>query len=337
MIEHPGLRLPPELPLILDALAAAGRLTRSAQEKLQERHLETKSDGSLVTVADYAAQALIHHRLSSVGVHLPAVIAEETGAALHANPALLEDTVALLRENGWTAAVDSSVLAAIDLAAAPKDSNPDSYYTIDPIDGTKGFAAGRQFAVCLARIDGGRCTLAALACPNLSPSTADTIDAPAAVGTLFAATESSPVLSAVMTDPTLLTPIPLRTASDIVNPTITFSVEPSETRLKNFETLAALLGGATRTPADSQAKYAMVARAQADAYFRPPRGSAEKVWDHAAGCLLLQRAGCTVTNLQGQAIEWPQTSLPPQSGILGAPPALHARILAALRSFTPVR
>jgi 3'(2'), 5'-bisphosphate nucleotidase len=82
----------------------------------------------------------------------------------------------------------------------------------------------------------------------------------------------------------------------------------------------------------------MVARGQADAYFRPPRsGAREKVWDHAAGCLLLERAGCLVTNLQGQPIKWPHSSLPLQSGILGAPPGLHKRILTALGSFTPDR
>lgn len=333
------MTLPAELPLILDALAAAGRLTRAAQSALLSQHLETKSDGSIVTVADYAAQALINHLLSRAGVPLPAIIAEETAAALAANPALLADVVSLLRAHGWSDATTATTLAAIDLAAAPKDSSPPSYYTIDPIDGTKGFAAGRQFAVCLARIDNGRCTLAALACPNLSPSTADSIDTPAprGGGTLFAATTDSPVLAAPMTTPGAIAPLPPRSAADVANPLITFSVDPSTTRSRNFDTLAAILGGATRIPADSQAKYAMVARGQADAYFRPPRGSDEKVWDHAAGCLLLERAGCTVTNLQGLPIEWPRTALPPQSGILGAPPALHARILAALRSFTPVR
>ena len=324
--------LPPELAPILDALAAAGRLTRAAQEGLLAQHLETKSDGSIVTVADYAAQALVNHRLKRDGVPLPAVIGEESAASLAAVPSLLADVVALLRAQGWPDATPAGTLAAIDHAAAPQSSSPPSYYTIDPIDGTKGFAAGRQFAVCLARIDQGRCTLAALACPNLSPSVTDSIDVPARIGTLFAATESSPVLTAHMTDPTALSPIPLRSPADISNPTITFSVEPSEGRLKNFDILASHLGGALRTPADSQAKYAMVARGQADAYFRPPRGSTrEKVWDHAAGCLLLERAGCTVTDLQGGPILWPEPALQPRSGILGAPPGLHARILAALR------
>lgn len=329
--------LPAELPSILDALSAAGSLTRAAQRVLVSGNIVTKRDGSIVTIADYAAQALVNHLMVRGGVPVSAVIAEESGEALAAAPGLLGDVVSLLRANGWPDANGTSVLAAVDFAAARKDAAPDTYYTIDPIDGTKGFAAGRQFAVCLARIEHGRCTLAALACPNLSASAADPIESLAETGTLFAATDSSPVLTAPIDDPTALTAIPPRPPGDVANPIITFSVDPSEARLKNFDALAAILGGARRTPADSQVKYAMVARGQADAYFRPPRGAREKVWDHAAGCLLLERAGCVVSDLHGSPLRWTSPSLPPHSGILGAPPDLHARLLAAIASFKPLQ
>jgi 3'(2'), 5'-bisphosphate nucleotidase len=322
--------LPPELPIILEALAAAGALTRAAQRALASGNIVTKGDGSIVTIADYAAQALITHLMRRGGVPVPAMISEESAAALAAERGLLDDVVALLRAQGWPDATGPAALAAIDFAAAPTDAAPESYYTIDPIDGTKGFAAGRQFAVCFARIDSGRCTLAALACPNLSASAADPTEMLAERGTLFASTDTSSVLTAPIDDPAALAPIAPRNPGDVANPIITFSVEPSEARVKNFDALAAALGGARRTPADSQAKYAMVARGQADAYFRPPRNTREKVWDHAAGCLLLERAGCGVTNLNGHPIVWSSPSLPPHTGILGAPPALHARILAAI-------
>ncbi|MFT3683445.1 MAG: inositol monophosphatase family protein [Phycisphaerales bacterium] len=329
--------LPAESGPIIHALAAAGKLTRAAQESLLSDHLTTKADGSEVTIADYAAQALINYLLSHSGVNIPAVIGEESSASLAASPALLAGTVALLRAHGWLDATDRAVLDAIDLGAPAPGQSPPSYFTIDPIDGTKGFARGRQFAVCFARIDNGICTFAALACPNLSRSSADSIDTPAPMGTLFVAATDTPAYSGLISRPDSLAEIPPRDAADIKNPVITFSVEPSEARLKNFDALAATLNGATRTPADSQAKYAMVARGQADAYFRPPRGTREKVWDHAAGCLILERTGCTVTDLQGRPIIWPEPSLPPCAGILGAPPGLHARILAALPRVNPLQ
>lgn len=41
------------------------------------------------------------------------------------------------------------------------------FWTCDPIDGTKGFVRGDQYAVCLALLDGGRPVVAVVGCPNL--------------------------------------------------------------------------------------------------------------------------------------------------------------------------
>src|SRR5690606_4403757 len=43
------------------------------------------------------------------------------------------------------------------------------FWTLDPIDGTKGFLRGEQYAVALALIENGQVTLGALGCPNLNP------------------------------------------------------------------------------------------------------------------------------------------------------------------------
>ena len=43
----------------------------------------------------------------------------------------------------------------------------DRFWTLDPIDGTKGFLRGEQYAVALALIVGGEVVVAALACPSL--------------------------------------------------------------------------------------------------------------------------------------------------------------------------
>jgi 3'-phosphoadenosine 5'-phosphosulfate (PAPS) 3'-phosphatase len=43
-------------------------------------------------------------------------------------------------------------------------------WTLDPIDGTKGFLRGWQYAVCLALLVDARVELGVIGCPNL-PST----------------------------------------------------------------------------------------------------------------------------------------------------------------------
>lgn len=40
-------------------------------------------------------------------------------------------------------------------------------WTIDPIDGTKGFLRGEQYAVCLSLIVDGEVTIGVIGCPNL--------------------------------------------------------------------------------------------------------------------------------------------------------------------------
>jgi len=41
------------------------------------------------------------------------------------------------------------------------------FWTLDPIDGTKGFLRGDQYAVALALVDNGRVQIGVLGCPNL--------------------------------------------------------------------------------------------------------------------------------------------------------------------------
>ena len=57
---------------------------------------------------------------------------------------------------------------------------------------------------------------------------------------------------------------------------------------------------------DSQAKYGVVARGEADVYLRlPTRGDyREKIWDHAGGVLVVTEAGGTVTDINGQPLEF---------------------------------
>ncbi|MEZ6046645.1 MAG: inositol monophosphatase family protein [Planctomycetaceae bacterium] len=57
---------------------------------------------------------------------------------------------------------------------------------------------------------------------------------------------------------------------------------------------------------DSQAKYAVVARGEADIYLRLPTrpGYREKIWDHAGGVLLVEEAGGTVSDVTGAPLEF---------------------------------
>ena len=93
--------------------------------------------------------------------------------------------------------------------------------------------------------------------------------------------------------------------------------------------------GADRIPVrlDSQCKYGVVARGQANAYLRMPtkKGYVEKIWDHAAGSLIAQEAGAVVTDISGQPLDFSQGQrLERNRGVVCASAGLHERLIDAI-------
>ena len=85
------------------------------------------------------------------------------------------------------------------------------------------------------------------------------------------------------------------------------SVESGHSAHDESAAVAARLGiAAAPLRLDSQAKYGVVARGEADAYLRLPTRAEyrEKIWDHAAGVLIVEEAGGTVTDITGRPLEF---------------------------------
>ena len=96
---------------------------------------------------------------------------------------MLVAVVSAVAEFGGGAPSQSSVCAALDLGgtgAAGGWSSSGRTWVLDPIDGTKGFVRGDQFAVALALLEGGQPVLGLLGCPKA--------DRPASGGSIFWAT-----------------------------------------------------------------------------------------------------------------------------------------------------
>jgi len=84
---------------------------------------------------------------------------------------------------------------------------------------------------------------------------------------------------------------------------------------------------------DSQAKYGALARGDAQAWMRfPPATYREKIWDHAAGTIVVQEAGGVVSDGLGHPLDFSKGRFLDQKlGIIAAPPAIHARLVRAVR------
>ena len=90
-------------------------------------------------------------------------------------------------------------------------------------------------------------------------------------------------------------------------PRICESVESSHSAHKDVQRAVEHLGiAAERKRLDSQAKYAVLARGDAEIYMRLPtrKDYVERIWDHAAGALLLTEAGGKVTDCAGKELDF---------------------------------
>lgn len=334
--------------LIAHALAAvedASFVCRHVQRKLDALRAMTKDDASPVTIADFASQAIVARGLSRAGILLDGMVAEESADFLKQpeHAAHLEACVAALRESGvWPTATPDEVIAMVDLGAADPAAlaSPTGGWTLDPVDGTKGFLRGEQYCVSLAMIRGGEVIHGLLGCPNLphAPVAQATVDSPR--GTLFLATYGQGTSMMLLGDESHARG---QIARHDLGPTdaarLSESVETSHTR-QDVAAQIMQLAGPVGLPVqmDSQCKYALLARGDADVYLRLPskRGYIERIWDHAAGKLIAEEAGCVVTDIRGRALDFSQgRGLEINEGIVGAPPSLHTRLLTAIQRVIP--
>jgi 3'(2'), 5'-bisphosphate nucleotidase len=85
---------------------------------------------------------------------------------------------------------------------------------------------------------------------------------------------------------------------------------------------------------DSQCKYAAVARNDASIYLRLPTRAdyREKIWDHAAGSLVVESAGGRVTDADGAPLDFTRgATLARNRGIVATCGSIHDEVVAAVR------
>ncbi|MBI5758662.1 MAG: 3'(2'),5'-bisphosphate nucleotidase [Planctomycetales bacterium] len=130
--------------------------------------------------------------------------------------------------------------------------------------------------------------------------------------------------------------LPARVSSN-VDPAHVRWCDRVESSAKNHDALADVTAraGITHPPhrLDSQAKYAVVARGEGDLYLRYSiKPYVEKVWDHAAGVLVIEEAGGRVTDILGQPLDFScGRELSRNKGIIATNGLIHDRVVTAVR------
>lgn len=318
-------------------VADAGRVARAVRGDLERLRRLSKDDRSPVTVADFAVQGFVAHALLAVSPDIP-IVGEERADALReaANRPMLDAVVEAIHhvEPGLSA---EQVLDAIDRGC--HDATAGTFYALDPIDGTKGFLRGGQFAIALALITRGEVIAGVLGCPVLDPAPDGGVSVSADAGSLFSAGRGAGAWQIAEQSPFSdgATRRRIRTAPpDHPGPVrICESVEAAHSDQHAAHRVADALGrGTAFVRVDSQCKYALVAADRADVYLRLPTraGYEERIWDHAAGWLVATEAGAVVLDTVGRPLDFSRgITLAANRGILCCRSDLASPLLAALR------
>ena len=335
-----------ELRIASLAVSRAVLLTQSVFSSHSKGTL-SKSDSSPVTIGDFGAQALIIAAIRHAFPH-DAVVGEEEASSLRSNAALSAQIFALVQDAKLDDGADSELgevrseaemIEAIDAGNA-KGGRHGRFWALDPIDGTKGFLRGGQYAVCLGLIVDGAVRVGVLGCPNLpvSDSAPLSADIPASDrGVLFAAVSGHGATSAPLTRGALAppTPIRMRQVRDLAAATFCESVEAGHSSHGDQAAIARRLGiRGESVRMDSQAKYGSIARGAGDIYLRLPVSATyrEKIWDHAAGDLIVREAGGEVTDASGERLDFGRgRTLEGNKGVVAAPREVHAEVLKVVR------
>ena len=204
------------------------------------------------------------------------------------------------------------------------------FWTLDPIDGTKGFLRRDQYAIALAYIVDGIVRLGILGCPNL-PSRLNAANAER--GGLFVALRGEGTQLYTTTGDFLEQVHVSETVHRFAE-----SVESTHGDSDAHSKIAKALG-ITESPVqmDSQAKYGIVSRGEASLYIRLPNPAypdyRECIWDHAAGMIVVQEAGGTVTDADGVPLDFlGGKRMPENRGIVATNGKLHQHVLEVISS-----
>ncbi len=333
------------------ALLAVQRATLLTQKVFHNNAKGTlsKDDRSPVTIGDFGAQALI---IAALRHNFPddEIVGEEEASSLRDNPSLAEQIFALVRESklddssaenrlGGPIKDLDAMLAAID-AGKSSGGAKGRIWALDPVDGTKGFLRGGQYAVCLALMVDGDVKVGVLGCPNLPVDDAAPISADVGgegKGVLFAAVQGQGATSRPLTEGALASAktISMQEVGDITQATFCESVEAAHSSHGDQAAIATRLGITQESVRmDSQAKYGSIARGAGDLYLRLPvrKDYEEKIWDHAAGDLIVREAGGEVTDAEGKRLDFSiGRTLKANKGVVAAPRGVHGKVLEVVK------
>jgi 3'(2'), 5'-bisphosphate nucleotidase len=198
-------------------------------------------------------------------------------------------------------------------------------WVIDPIDGTKGFLALRNYVIAVGLMVDRQPVAGVLGAPGYP--TADR------QGALFHAQGWSAFMQPLHGGQ--VKRLKVSTYSTPQQVRILESVEKSHASQERMEKvrIQSGLGDSQLTRIDSMEKYARIAAGDAELYLRLPRqkGGYFHIWDHCAGAAIIQAAGGMVTDVDGSPLDFSTGTTLRNQGIIVSNGRIHEQVLAAVQ------
>lgn len=343
-----------ELQIACLTVQRAALLTKKLLESVDKGSID-KSDSTPVTIADFAAQAMIIAAIHGVFPE-DEFVGEEDSKALRQDPILLQRTWDLIASTRLeneecesmlnTPSSKEEMLELIDLGTQGKCNGSGRTWTLDPVDGTATFMLGQQYAVCLALIEDGSQKVGVLGCPNLNLESGvikeEIVDRDGH-GYMISAVKDQGVSIRKMGRGALLPARKLDQIPQITDPSEIRFVDCSVAASSNF-TLHGQVASRIGAPWphmtnlwSTQMRYVAIAVGGCNATIKMPRKPKYRsnIWDHAGGMLIVEEVGCKVTDLQGNPVECGLgRTLAGCHGMIVAPASIHQRLVEAVRETT---
>jgi len=326
----------PEIQFALEVIQFSAELARLVRTEASIKSI-IKPDHSPVTIADMGIQAIVGGLLEH---YFPdAILVGEESADHLRSEAGAEDLekITAYVHSFLPQARPQRVCQWIDRG---KEKPAGTFWTIDPIDGTKGFLRGGQYATALALIENGKVKLAVLGCPELELEGYKNLGK--GIGLLAGRGQGCFGFSLDdIEDSKRWVRFQVSSCSDPAQARMLDSFETRHKCSEKDQFLRKQLG--IQMPSimmDSLAKQAVLASGGAEIFFRTLSRKdpehREKIWDVAAGALAVEEAGGCVTDLNGQELDFGAgITLARNPGLVATNGIFHKAVLAALQEAIP--
>jgi len=297
-----------ELSLAVNLVKQASKITEWFRIKNSSSFI--KKDDSPVTLADFASQIFI---ISNIKKDFPEdqIIAEEESGVF------LDSDAENIIKKCYTS-LNITFKENLEETLNYRGSSSKRQWTVDPIDGTKGFQKSLAYAIGMGFMVQAEPTICAIGVPNYKNS----------LLTIFSAEKNHG--AKVSYGDQNFTKINVSNKKEIKNFRICHSLHYNEPWVLNF---ARSLGVTNFIPLDSMAKLCMVADGSSELYIKPMNMQRSFTWDFLPGELLVNEAGGMITDIRGNPIQYVNDKCKITApGLIASNGIRHEELLNALKS-----